>query len=71
MNVGIVLAGGFAKGAYQVGALKAIREFVPMEDVKYISCASIGALNGYAYATQKLEKAEEMWKGFCGTHEST
>lgn len=71
MNVGIVLAGGFAKGAYQVGALKAIREFVPMEDIKYISCASIGALNGYAYATQKLEKAEEMWKGFCGAHEST
>ena len=66
MNVGIVLAGGFAKGAYQVGALKAIREMLPTEDVKYISCASIGALNGYAYATDKLEKAEEMWRGFCG-----
>lgn len=71
MNIGIVLAGGFAKGAYQVGALKAIREFIPIEDIKYISCASIGALNGYAYATQKLEKAQEMWQSFCGENEST
>lgn len=66
MNIGIVLAGGFAKGAYQVGALKALREFVPMEHIKYMSCASIGSLNGYAYAAQKLEKAEEMWRNFCG-----
>lgn len=71
MNIGIVLAGGFAKGAYQVGALKAIREFIPIEDIKYISCASIGALNGYAYATQKLEKAQEMWQSFCGENENT
>ncbi len=70
MNIGIVLAGGFAKGAYQVGALKAIRELIPVENIKYISCASIGALNGYAYATNKLEKAEEMWKGFCEGDES-
>lgn len=70
MNIGIVLAGGFAKGAYQVGALKALREFIPMEHIKYMSCASIGTLNGYAFATQKLEKAEEMWRGFCGEEES-
>lgn len=70
MNIGIVLAGGFAKGAYQVGALKAIRELVPMENIKYISCASIGSLNGYAFAANKLEKAEEIWKGFCGDEES-
>ncbi len=71
MNIGIVLAGGFAKGAYQVGALKAIREFIPMEDIKYISCASIGALNGYAFAAQKLGKAQEMWQGFCGENADT
>lgn len=70
MNIGIVLAGGFAKGAYQVGALKAIQEFVSMEHIKYISCASIGSLNGYAFAANKLEKAEEIWKGFCDEQES-
>lgn len=41
-----------------------------MEHIKYMSCASIGALNGYAYAAQKLEKAEEMWRSFCGEEES-
>lgn len=70
MNIGIVLAGGFAKGAYQVGALKAIQEFVPKEHVKYLSCASIGALNGYAYATDKMDKAEDVWRNLCGNEES-
>lgn len=70
MDIGIVLAGGFAKGAYQIGALKAIRELIPMEHIKYISCASIGALNGYAFATDKLDTVEEIWRGFCDEGES-
>lgn len=65
MNVGLVLSGGFAKGAYQIGVLKALEEFVPAEEIKYYSCSSIGVLNGYAFATGKLKKAEEMWRGFC------
>ena len=56
MNVGIVLAGGFAKGAYQVGALNAIREMLPKEDVKYISCASIGALTDTHTLPTSLKK---------------
>ncbi|MBR5529538.1 MAG: hypothetical protein IKU57_03580 [Oscillospiraceae bacterium] len=54
-----------AKGAYQVGALKALEEFIPREEIKYISCASVGVLNGYAYATGNLAAAEEMWKKLC------
>ena len=65
MNIGIVLSGGMAKGAYQIGALKAINKFIPLEDAKYMSCASIGVLNGYAYATDNLQKAEQMWKDIC------
>lgn len=65
MNIGLVLSGGMAKGAYQVGALNAISEFLPINEIKYISCASIGVLNGYAYATGKLKCAEEMWKNAC------
>ena len=62
MNIGLVLSGGMAKGAYQIGALKALNHFIPLEEIKYISCASIGVLNGYAYATESLDRAEKMWK---------
>lgn len=65
MNIGLVLSGGMAKGAYQIGALRAINDFVPLDEIKYISCASIGVLNGYAYATESLDCAEKMWKNVC------
>jgi len=65
MNIGLVLSGGMAKGAYQIGVLRAINNFIPLKEIKYISCASIGALNGYAYATEELDLAEKMWKKIC------
>lgn len=65
MNIGLVLSGGMAKGAYQIGALRALNNFVPLNEIKYISCASIGVLNGYAYATENLDRAEQMWKNIC------
>lgn len=65
MNIGLVLSGGMAKGAYQIGALRALNEFVPLNEIKYISCASVGVLNGYAYATNNLDLAENMWRGIC------
>lgn len=71
MNIGVVLSGGMAKGAYQVGALKAIGEFIPLDAIKYISCASIGTLNGYAYATDQLDRAEKLWHRLCCEEEKT
>ncbi len=65
LNIGLVLSGGMAKGAYQVGALTAISEFIPRHEIKYISCASVGVLNGYAYAAEKMERAYEIWRGLC------
>lgn len=65
MNIGLVLSGGMAKGAYQIGALRAINNFIPFGEIKYISCASVGVLNGYAYATDNLDCAEQMWKTIC------
>ena len=65
MNSGLILSGGMAKGALQLGALYALSEFVPLEEIKYVSCASVGALNGYAYMTNKLERAKQMWSGLC------
>lgn len=65
MNIGLVLSGGMAKGAYQIGALKALNEHISPDKFKYISSSSVGALNGYAFATNKLLQAEDMWKSVC------
>ena len=70
MNIGLVLSGGMAKGAYQIGALRALNEFVPLSEIKYISCASVGVLNGYAYATENLDLAEEMWENVCDNNDT-
>lgn len=65
MKVGLVLSGGGAKGAYQVGALKALLELGIHIDM--IAGASIGALNGAILAAApSLEtgvgRLEEVWK---------
>ncbi len=65
MNIGLVLSGGMAKGAYQIGALKALEEYIPRSQINCISCASVGVLNGYAYATGNLPKAEALWRSLC------
>ena len=33
MNIGLVLSGGMAKGAYQIGALRALNNFVPLNEI--------------------------------------
>lgn len=62
-NIGIVLSGGIAKGAYQIGALRAIGKYVSPEEVKIVSAASVGSLNGYAFFGGDLSIAENLWLG--------
>ncbi len=57
---GIVLEGGGAKGAYQVGAWKALKEAGIR--IKGICGASVGSLNGAMMCMDDLELAEEIWK---------
>ena len=57
---GIVLEGGGAKGAYQIGAWKALREAGVR--IKRIAGASVGSLNGVLICMDDLEKAEDIWK---------
>lgn len=64
MKVGLVLSGGGAKGAYQVGVLKALRELGIQIDA--VSGASIGALNGGILASAPsldaaIERLEQLW----------
>lgn len=64
ISVGLVLSGGGAKGAYQVGIVKALAKLET--DVKAVAGASIGALNGAILASapslqEGAVRLEELW----------
>lgn len=56
---GLVLDGGGARGAYQIGAWKALRE----AGIKIAAVAgtSVGALNGALICMDDVENAEKIW----------
>lgn len=62
---GLVLVGGGAKGAYQVGALQYLAELGLQPQI--IAGTSIGALNGAVLASsggfpQSVRRLSELWK---------
>ena len=57
---GIVLEGGGARGAYQIGAWKALKE--AGVKIKGIAGTSVGALNGALMCMDDYENAESVWK---------
>lgn len=64
MKVGLVLSGGGAKGAYQVGMLKAFGDMGGQVDA--VAGASIGALNGAVIACSlsvedAVERLQKLW----------
>lgn len=56
---GLVLAGGGTKGAYQVGAWKALKELDVQ--IKAISGVSIGALNGALILQDNINNMEKLY----------
>jgi len=56
----LVLAGGGAKGSYQVGAYRALQELGWQPDI--ITGASVGSLNGVLFTMGKLEEAAAIWR---------
>ena len=56
---GLVLAGGGANGAYQIGAWQAMREIGVRFEA--IAGVSIGAVNGALIAADDFKAASEMW----------
>lgn len=57
---GLVLEGGGARGAYQIGAWRALREAGVR--IKGVSGTSVGALNGALVCMGDWKKAEEVWE---------
>lgn len=56
----LALEGGGAKGAYQIGAWKALRE--AGVKIGAVAGTSVGALNGALIVMDDLDKAEDIWK---------
>lgn len=61
-RIGLVLSGGMAKGAYQVGVLQALSEYFAPEEITYTAASSIGVLNAYAFHMGRLDYARKMWR---------
>jgi len=57
--LGLVLEGGGARGAYQIGAWKALRELGI--EYKGVAGTSVGALNGAMICQDDFDKAYEIW----------
>ncbi|MCH5199153.1 MAG: patatin-like phospholipase family protein [Oscillospiraceae bacterium] len=55
----LVFAGGGSKGAYQIGAWKALREL--KEEFQIATGTSIGSINAALYVQQDFDEAFEMW----------
>jgi len=55
----LVLGGGGAKGAYEIGAIAALYEMGVEADAVYGT--SIGALNAAMYAQGNIDRADELW----------
>lgn len=72
-KIGLILSGGGARAAYQVGVLKAIHKILPKEACNpydIIAGTSAGAINGVALASYAenhrigIRHLERIWTGF-------
>ena len=66
LTYAIALEGGGARGAYQVGAWRALEE----AGIRYnaVSGTSVGAINGTLMAMRDLNQAEQVWKDIRFSH---
>jgi NTE family protein len=60
-KIGLALAGGGARGSYQIGAWKALREYGYDTMFDAYSGASVGSLNAMLFAMEDYELAESVW----------
>jgi len=62
-KIGLTFAGGGARGAYQIGAWKALRELGIDKLISAYSGASVGSLNAVLFAMGDYELAKNVWLG--------
>ena len=57
----LLLGGGGAKGAFQIGAWQALDEAGLLRDIQAVAGCSVGALNAVLFALGDLEFAKKIW----------
>ena len=60
-KIGLALAGGGARGAYQIGAWKAFKEKGIDKSIVAYSGASVGSLNAALFAMDDYDTAYQVW----------
>ena len=60
-KIGLVFSGGGARGAYQIGVWKALKEVGLDNKISAVSGTSVGALNGAAFCQNDFELAVKLW----------
>ena len=73
MNLGLVLTGGGARAAYQVGVIQAIADFSPVKESPFniITGVSTGAINGsylMSHADEFKKGAQGLWDLWLNLH---
>ena len=61
-KIGLVLSGGGAKGAYEIGVWRALETLGVTDQIDGIIGSSVGALNAVLLDSCGLEKAAELWE---------
>lgn len=61
LKIGLVLAGGGAKGAYEVGVFKALNELNLVNAVKAVSGTSVGAVNALLLSMNDKQILDNSW----------
>ena len=67
-KLGLVLAGGGGKGAYEIGVWQALRDLGLEPSVSAVSGTSVGALNAALFAAGDLTRARAVWQELSPTH---
>ena len=67
-KLGLVLAGGGGKGAYEIGVWQALRDLGLEPLVAAVSGTSVGALNAALFAAGDLAQAQAVWRDLSPTH---
>ena len=60
-KLGLCMTGGGSRGAYQIGAAKALYDLGIFPQIQAFSGTSIGSANAAVLATRTIEKAKDIW----------
>lgn len=60
-KLGVVMSGGGARGAYQIGVMEVLKNAGFLANVCAYSGSSVGSLNAVLFATDTIENAKDVW----------